>query len=242
MTPLRHRLFATDLSQNAGSAPTADRTWGRSAGQHTVGKLLNRVGLAETSSPLEDGLRYPVRERNRPGPVRAVGGVLLVHHGERIRSDPVDQTYESGPETPVDQRELSLDETKPDHIVGRRGYVQDAEDLVVLRVPPPAARDATAHDELREVHDRSPCRLEHHTVLFYVMHLRSRLPLRAASDGTSRSIRRAVMASFGAEKSPPAVSRIGFLLRPSVNAARGAVTQGEHHGQLPVSRRSLRRE
>jgi quinol monooxygenase YgiN len=50
----------------------------------------------------------------------------------------------------------------------------------------------------------------------------------------------AVMASFGAKKSPPAVSRIGFLLRPSVNAASGAaVTQGEHHGQVLVSRRSL---
>jgi len=48
------------------------------------------------------------------------------------------------------------------------------------------------------------------------------------------------MASFGAEKSPPAVSRIGFLLRPRVNAASGAaVKQGEHHGQLPVSARTL---
>lgn len=35
------------------------------------------------------------------------------------------------------------------------------------------------------------------------------------------------------------VSRIGLLLRPRVNAASGAaVTQGDHHGQVPVSRRS----
>ena len=39
------------------------------------------------------------------------------------------------------------------------------------------------------------------------------------------------------------LSRIGFLLRPSVNAASGAaVTQGEHHGQVLVLRRVWRRE
>jgi quinol monooxygenase YgiN len=36
------------------------------------------------------------------------------------------------------------------------------------------------------------------------------------------------MASFGAEKSPPAASRVGFLLRPSTNAARGPSSHKEN--------------
>ena len=41
-------------------------------------------------------------------------------------------------------------------------------------------------------------------------------------------MRRAVMTSFDAEKSPPAVSRIGFLVRPSVNAASGPPSNKEN--------------
>ena len=81
----------------------------------------------------------------------AGGGVLLVHRGESLRSDPVDEAYEGGPETPVDWRDLPVHETKPDHIVRRRCFVQHADDLVVLRVLPPAARDASARDQFREV-------------------------------------------------------------------------------------------
>jgi hypothetical protein len=56
-----------------------------------------------------------------------------------------------------------------------------------------------------------------------VMHLRPRFPLRSPSDGTSRWIRR----GDGVFRCPPAVSRIGFLLRPDVNAARGAPSHKE---------------
>jgi quinol monooxygenase YgiN len=53
-------------------------------------------------------------------------------------------------------------------------------------------------------------------------------------------MRRAVMASFGVEKSPPAVLE-NSISAPSQceRGQRGAVTQGEHHGQVPVQRRRL---
>ena len=50
------------------------------------------------------------------------------------------------------------------------------------------------------------------------------------------------MVSLGAKKCPLAVSRIRFLLRPSVKAASGAaVRQGEPHGQVPVAQALPRR-
>jgi hypothetical protein len=43
--------------------------------------------------------------------------VLFFRGGERLGSEPVDETCERRPETAVNERDLPLDETKPDDVV-----------------------------------------------------------------------------------------------------------------------------
>jgi hypothetical protein len=94
---------------------------------------LSRAACSTTSCEIHSG-KATVRDRWAPLDVCS-------SCTEASASGPIlsTRTYESGPKSPVDERELPLHEAKPDHVVRSRRLVQHAEDLIVLRVRPPAA-------------------------------------------------------------------------------------------------------
>ena len=65
----------------------------------------------------------------------------------------------------MNEGDLAIDETQPYDVLGVGGLVEHAEDLVALRMRPPAPRDRTTDDQLGDVRDRPPRRLQHDSVL-----------------------------------------------------------------------------
>ena len=79
---------------------------GRLTPQDAIWKLLDCLSLGELGGLLKYFRWDPVREGNRQRPVSAARGVLFQHRPERLGSDPVDETYDGGPEPAVDEGEL----------------------------------------------------------------------------------------------------------------------------------------
>ncbi len=78
-------------------------------------------------------------------------GVLLANLGQPCARQPVGQPHEGRPQPAVHERQLAVDEAADEEFARLGEPRQLAEDLLALRVTPPAAADWPAGNELSDV-------------------------------------------------------------------------------------------
>lgn len=107
----------------------------------------------------------PIRKRCLYSSVSACRRVLLINGSQPFWREPIRDPDKSRPEPTMDKRDLAVDETGRYHVGGTEHLVDDIEDLVTGPVPPPAAPDRLARDELGEIRDQALGRLQHDSLV-----------------------------------------------------------------------------
>lgn len=120
--------------------------------------------LGESLSICPDAVWRPVAERYREGAVSAGGHVLFPQGSDATLAQLIGEPSQSWPQPPVDQRYLAIDEAASEHVRGGADRAQDGEDVVALRVPPPAPANWLARDGRSERGHRSSPRLKNHAI------------------------------------------------------------------------------
>lgn len=89
----------------------------------------------------------------------------VAHLRKVIRWKPARGPDKSGPQPPVDKRDLALDETTNEDIIAVADSSRHHEDLVTLRMRPPAASNWLSSDRLGKRRHRPLRGLEYDPVL-----------------------------------------------------------------------------
>jgi hypothetical protein len=82
-------------------------------------------------------------------------GVFLLNLCQLLGRETRREPNERWPEPTMNQRDLAIDETANEHLLGIGDGLKDCEDVMALRVRPPTALDWLADDGLCEARDRS---------------------------------------------------------------------------------------
>lgn len=89
----------------------------------------------------------------------------LAHLRKAIRWKPTRRSDESGPQPPVDKRDLAVDQATHENFVAVTDRSRHREDLVTFRMRPPATANRLSRNGLGERRHRPLSRLEYHPVL-----------------------------------------------------------------------------
>lgn len=96
--------------------------------------------------------------------MRAGRGVLVPDLGQTLFREPRSKLHERWPQPPVDVRHLSVDQLADQYVRALTDGLDHTEDLVTLRMAPPATSDWAARDRLRKARDRPSRSLKYHSV------------------------------------------------------------------------------
>jgi len=128
-------------------------------------QLGYRLAECEIGGGCEHVGRNPFGKRLIDDPVGAAGSVLLVQSRQLPWREAIGRPGQSGPESTVDERDLSVDQPQT-HDVGR--FVEGVErrvDVVTSGVPPPTALDRFTGDDLGSARQRPSSGFQEHPVL-----------------------------------------------------------------------------
>jgi len=107
---------------------------------------------------------YPFRKWNGTRPVSSASGVFVPQLGQPSLVEPRSEFHERRPQPPMDIRNLSLDQLTNQYVVAFSDRLGEAEDLVTLRVAPPAATNWAPYDRLGKGRDGTSSSLQHDTM------------------------------------------------------------------------------
>ena len=150
-------LAATDQGQPLVAPRTASLF-------HPGGELCERRFFRESSGSCADARRNPIGEGDFFGHVTSGTRVDLAHLRKVIRWKSARHSDKGRPQPPMDKGDLALDEATDEDIVAVADRSRDREDLVTLRMRPPATPNRFSGDGLSERRGRPLRRLEYHTV------------------------------------------------------------------------------
>jgi hypothetical protein len=89
----------------------------------------------------------------------------LAHLRKAIRGKPTRRSDESGPQPPVDKRDLTVDQATHEDLVAVADRSRHREDLATLRMRPPATADRLSRNDLGKRRYGPSSGLEYHPVL-----------------------------------------------------------------------------
>jgi hypothetical protein len=116
---------------------------------------------------VEDVPRYPLRKR---GPARAMStgpGVLVPKLGQLFLPKTRGTLDECWPKTTVDVRHLAFHQLAHQHVTALTDGIRNLEDLVTLRMRPPATSNGAASDSFGKARHGTSCSLQGDAVTFY---------------------------------------------------------------------------
>jgi hypothetical protein len=121
--------------------------------------------LRQVSGSCADARRNPIGKGDRFGHVTSRLGVDLAHLRKMIQWKPACRSDKSWPQPPMDKRDLSLDKTAHENIVAVANRLRHRENLVTLRMRPPATPHWLSSYGVGNRRDRPLRGFEHDTVL-----------------------------------------------------------------------------
>lgn len=158
-----HALRETPWTGAARPArPGGARAWSLPA---PTSERAKRLLEGEISSLGRDRGRDPFRERHLLRDVSARWGVHLADLGELPLREVLRGANKRGPETPVDERDLALDQATHEDVFSLPHGLRKRVDLAATGMRPPAPVDGAAGNRTRERWDGTGCRLENDTML-----------------------------------------------------------------------------
>ena len=195
--------------------------------------------------------RHPAWKRLPPSAMGAAPSVLAPDLGQLVSSESGRKLDEGRPNAPVDVRHFALHQLADQHLWAVADRLSCVEDLLALRVAPPAASNPTACNRLSENRDvglaqpeaRPPCRSTNAIASFGLMPLgqsSSRRPPRlvrptdsVVSAGADAGVERTAKARARLRKRPVGLNRVlrkvwGFYAR--MICAEGQGGRAEAHG------------
>ena len=149
----------------ARAADGYSRMLGRDVAIRSTCKLCERRFLREVSGSCADVRRNPIGKRNLFRHVTSRLGVHLQHLRKAMRWEASRRSDKRRPQSPMDKRDPSLDQTAHKNIVTVPNRSRHREDFVTFLVRPPAASHWFPGDGLSNRRDRPPSCFEHDTML-----------------------------------------------------------------------------
>jgi hypothetical protein len=120
--------------------------------------------LRKSSSSCADVRRDPIGERHFFGHVASRSRVDLRHTREMNSSKPTRRSDKSRPQPPMDKRDLPVDQPTHEDIVAVADRSRHREDLMTLRMRPPATSNRLSRYDLSKRRDGPSRGLKHDAV------------------------------------------------------------------------------
>jgi hypothetical protein len=113
--------------------------WAAAVSLFDPGERCERRFLRKSSSSCADLRRDPIGERHFFGHVASRTRVDFTHAREVNRWNPTRCSDKSGPQPPMDKRDLPVDQSTHEDVVAVADRSRHREDLMTLRMRPPAS-------------------------------------------------------------------------------------------------------